>query len=75
MRFNQGDVVVIKSPTSVFRGYVGIFAEYRKGKCSDICLVHLLNGKGVQLCDRSLEKTTDKPLRWDAVMGRGGQYV
>ena len=49
MRFNQGDVVVIKSPTSVFCGYVGTFVEYRKGKCSDICLVHLLNGKGVQL--------------------------
>ena len=68
MRFKPGDVVVIKSPTSVVRGFLGVFVQYRNGTCRDICLVELLNGRRIQLSDRSLEKSTKRPLSWDAIM-------
>jgi hypothetical protein len=71
VQFNQGDEIVIKSSTSIFRGCVGTFVEYRKGSHSDMCLVELLNGKRVYLRSCSIEKIGKDEyslMSWDALM-------
>lgn len=68
MQFKQGDAVVIQSPISVFRGCIGKFVEYRKGKNPDICLVELLNGHKIQIHERNLSKSTDELISWDSIM-------
>lgn len=68
MQFKQGDSVVIQSPTSVFRGCVGTFVKYREGKHPDICLIELLNGHKVQICERNLGKSEDEIMSWDSFM-------